>query len=70
MLVFLLLRSFPAVLLLTWALAMYLTWVELREQQTRFRVKLWWYQLTFLFHFVGYLILRAWVFYRRRKATA
>jgi hypothetical protein len=31
--------------------------------------KIWWLQLTFLFHFFGYLALRFWVFYRRR-ATA
>jgi hypothetical protein len=32
--------------------------------------KIWWLQLTFLFHFLGYLALRFWVFYRRRRATA
>lgn len=70
MLVFVLLGTFPIVLLLTWAVAMYLTWYELRGQQMGWKVKLWWYQLTFLFHFVGYLALRGWVFYRRRRATA
>ena len=70
MLIFVLLCTFPVVLLLTWAVAMYLTWYELRGQPMGWKVKLWWYQLTFLFHFVGYLALRGWLFYRRRRATA
>jgi len=69
-LLFLLLGMYPYVLLLTWALAIYLTWIEVREQQMDKRHKLWWIQLTFLFHFPGYLALRFWVFYRRRRATA
>jgi len=32
--------------------------------------KIWWLQLTFLLHFPGYLVLRFWIFYRRRRATA
>jgi hypothetical protein len=69
-LIFWLLGYFPMVLLLTWALAMYLTVVETRQQRMDWRHTLWWLQLTFLFHFVGYLVLRSWVFYRRRRATA
>jgi hypothetical protein len=51
-------------------LAIYLTWIEVREQQMDKLHKIWWLQLTFLFHFPGYLALRFWVFYRRRRATA
>ncbi len=69
-LLFWLLGMYPYVLLLTWALAIYLTWIEVREQQMDRRHKLWWIQLTVLFHFPGYLALRFWVFYRRRRATA
>jgi hypothetical protein len=69
-LLFLLLGTYPYVLLLTWALAIYLTWIEVREQEMDRRHKIWWLQLTFLFHFLGYLVLRFWVFYRRRRATA
>ena len=67
---FLLLGMYPYVLLLTWALSIYLTWIEVREQQMDRLHKIWWLQLTFLFHFLGYLALRFWVFYRRRRATA
>jgi hypothetical protein len=69
-LLFLLLGTYPYVLLLTWALAIYLTWIEAREQQMDKLHKIWWLQLTFLFHFLGYLVLRFWVFYRRHRATA
>ena len=47
-----------------------LTWIEVREQQMDRLHKFWWIQLTVLFHFPGYLALRFWVFYRRRRATA
>jgi hypothetical protein len=69
-LIFWLLRSFPILLLLTWAVSFYLTFIETREQRMDWRHTAWWLQLTFLFHFVGYLVLRVWIFYRRRRATA
>jgi len=69
-LLFLLLGFYPVVLLLTWALAIYLTWIETREQRMDWRHKLWWIQLTFLIHFPGYLALRFWIFFRRHRATA
>jgi hypothetical protein len=49
---------------------MYLTWIETREQQMDWRHKIWWIQLTFLTHFLGYLALRFWVFYRRHRVAA
>ena len=70
MVIFLVLRVYPMVLLLTFALALYLTFVETREQQMDRRHTLWWLQLTFLFHFAGYLALRGWLFYRRRRSPA
>jgi hypothetical protein len=68
--IFLVLGVYPMVLLLTFALALYLTFVETREQQMDRRHTLWWLQLTFLFHFAGYLALRGWLFYRRRRSPA
>jgi hypothetical protein len=68
--IFLLLGAYPIVLLLTWALSLYLTFIETRERRMDWRHTLWWLQLTFLFHFLGYLVLRGWVFYRRRRAAA
>ena len=70
MLLLWLLGVYPVVLLLTWALSMYLTFIETREHRMDWRHTLWWLQLTFLFHFAGYLALRFWIIYRRRRATA
>jgi hypothetical protein len=68
--IFLVLGVYPMVLLLTFALSLYLTFVETREQQMDRRHTLWWLELTFLFHFAGYLALRGWLFYRRRRSPA
>ena len=70
MLLFWFLGFFPMVLLLTWAIAMYLTVIETRQRRMDWRHALWWLQLTFLFHFAGYLVFRGWVFYRRHRAPA
>ncbi len=69
-LLFWLLGAFPVVLLLTWAVSFYLTFIETRQQRMDWRHTAWWLQLVFLFHFLGYLVLRGWVFYRRHRATA
>jgi hypothetical protein len=66
-LVSLMLGRVDLVTLFTLALAMYLTLVELREFQPRPHWKwwAWWLSFVFLTHFVGYLILRGYVAYRR-----
>jgi len=69
-LIFWVIGVYPWVLLLTFALSLYLTFVETREQRMDRRHTLWWLQLTFLFHFAGYLALRGWVFYQRRRSPA
>ncbi len=54
--------------LLTLLIALYLTVIELRELEPRphFTWWGWWLSLVFLTHFIGYLILRGYVVYRRR----
>lgn len=69
MLIFLVLGYYPWVLLLTWAVALYLTFLETREQRLDRMHTLWWMLLVFLTHFLGYLALRGWVYYRRRAAA-
>jgi hypothetical protein len=62
--------GFPQVMFfLTLVIALYLTVIELREFQPRLHFTYWgwWLSLVFLTHFVGYLILRGYVFYRRRS---
>lgn len=69
MLIFWLLGIYPIVLLLTWAVAFYLTFIETRQQRLDRLRTLWWLLLVFFTHFLGYLALRAWVFFRRHRAA-
>ena len=66
MIIFLLLGFTPWLLLLTLALALYLTAVELRELDLHYSRWAFWLLLVFLTHFVGYLVLRGYSVYRRR----
>lgn len=58
-----------AVIWITLAIALYLTFVELREIRPHWLWWMWWFSLVFLLHFVGVFILRGYVAYRRRKST-
>lgn len=68
MVFFLLYGRVPYVLLATLAVALYLTWIELRALPLSRMQKLWWYLLVFLTHFVGYLALRLYAARRGRTA--
>jgi hypothetical protein len=68
-LIFLLLGFTPWLLLLTLALALYLTVVELRELDLHYTRWIWWLLLVFLTHFVGYLLLRGYATVRRHRAA-
>lgn len=65
MLLLLVLGFAPIVMLLTLALALYLTVIELRELDLHYLWWAWWLLLVFLTHFIGYLFLRAYALYRR-----
>jgi hypothetical protein len=65
-LLFWLLGVYPWVLLLTWGVSFYLTFFEAREQRLDGLRTLWWMLLVFFTHFLGYLALRGWVFYKHR----
>lgn len=68
MVLFLLFGRVPIVLLATLAIALYLTWIELRALPLSRMQKLWWYSLVLLTHFVGYLALRLYAARRGRTA--
>jgi hypothetical protein len=68
-LLILLLGIAPPLILLTLALVLYLTAIELREMQVHFLWWFWWLLLVFMTHFVGYLFLRAYAVYRRWNAA-
>jgi hypothetical protein len=70
MLVFLLLDAAPLVLVLTLAVALWLTVVELRELKLHYLWWAWWILLVVMTHFVGYLLLRGYAFWYRRQAHA
>ena len=70
MLVLLLLGHVPLLMLLTLALALYLTVVELRELRPHFLWWSWWLLLVFMTHFVGYIALRVYAFVHHRRAAA
>ena len=59
-------------MLLTLALALYLTVIELRQMEPRphFLWWSWWLLFVFMTHFVGYLILRVYAFIRQRRTAA
>lgn len=61
----------PALMLLTLALALYLTVIELRDMEPRphFLWWSWWLLLVVMTHFIGYLFLRAYAVYRRWNAA-
>jgi hypothetical protein len=68
-LIFWLLGITPWVLLLTWAVSFYLTFIEARQQRLDALRTLWWMLLVFFTHFLGYVALRAWVFYKRHATV-
>jgi hypothetical protein len=59
----------PLILLVTLALTLYLTVVELRELRPHWKWWMWWLSFVALTHFVGYLFLRGYGVYRRRRAA-
>jgi hypothetical protein len=58
------------VIFLTLALALYLTVIELRELRPHYVWWFWWLLLVFMTHFVGYLALRGYAYYHRRRSEA
>jgi hypothetical protein len=70
MIVFLILGHTPLLLLVCLVGLLYLTWVELRDEELEPQVKLWWGLLVLLTHVPGYLALRIWVAFRRRRGGA
>jgi hypothetical protein len=65
---FVIFQSVPAILLLTLAVALYLTWYDVKDEpDLDFQVKTWWFLLVLLFHVPGYLVFRGWIAVRRHR---
>jgi hypothetical protein len=69
-LILLLLGYAPWLMLLTLALALYLTVIELRELRPHYLWWAWWILLVVMTHFIGYLVLRGYAFWHHRQARA
>ena len=67
MLLFVIFQSVPAILLLTLAGALYLTWYDLKDEPAEFQTKLWWFLFVLLLHVPGYLGFRVWIAMRRHR---
>jgi len=67
MVLFVILGHTPLILLVCLVALLYLTWVELRTEDLQPQVKLWWGLLVLLTHVAGYLALRVWIAFRRRR---
>jgi hypothetical protein len=67
MVLFVILGHTPLILLVCLVALLYLTWVELRSEDLQPQVKLWWGLLVLLTHVAGYLALRVWIAFRRRR---
>jgi hypothetical protein len=70
MIVFLILGYTPVILLVCLIGLVYLAWVELRREDLDQQVKLWWVLLVLLTHLPGYVALRIWLVFRRRRDGA
>jgi hypothetical protein len=67
-LLFVLIGHVPTVLLLAQLGMLYLTVLDLREEDDLdFQVKVWWFLLVLIFNVVGFLAEKAWIFERRRR---
>jgi hypothetical protein len=60
----------PLLLWLALAVLLYLAVVELRPLAIPMRNKAWWFSFVLLTHVFGYIVLRAYVFFRRRAGVA
>lgn len=68
MLLFVLTQSTPPIMLLVLAVALYLTVMDLRqEDDLDFTPKVWWFLFVLLTHVPGYLIFRVWIAVRRHR---
>jgi hypothetical protein len=68
--IFLLLGYAPWVLVLALALALWLTVVELLEMRPHYLWWFWWLLLVLMTNFVGYLILRVYAYFHKRRRVA
>ncbi len=68
MLLFLLTESAPPIMLLVLLVALYLVWIDVKDEPgLAFLHKAWWFMFVVLTHVPGYLIFRVWIAVRRHR---
>jgi hypothetical protein len=67
---FVVLGHVPTVLLIAQLGMLYLAWLDLREEDVDFQVKVWWFLLVLIFNALGFLAEKLWIFERRRRRRA
>jgi membrane protein implicated in regulation of membrane protease activity len=66
-LLFLLTQSVPPIMVLVLVVALYLVWIDVKDEPgLAFLHKAWWFTFVVLTHVPGYLIFRVWIAVRRR----
>lgn len=60
----------PQFLWLALLITLYLAVIELRPLEMPRKLKMWWFSFVLMTHVFGYLVLRGYVFYRRRFGSA
>ena len=70
MLLFLLTGRVPLFLVVLLGAVLYLTWIEVKDEDMTNAWKLWWLALVLLTNVLGYLVLRVVLLRRRRSAGA
>jgi heme/copper-type cytochrome/quinol oxidase subunit 2 len=69
-LLFVLIGHVPTVLLVAQLGMLYLTFLDLRqEDDLDFQVKVWWFLLVLIFNVIGFLAEKIWIFQRRRRSA-
>jgi uncharacterized membrane protein YedE/YeeE len=64
---FVLTQSVPLVMLLVLVVALYLVWVDVKDEPVDFQIKAWWFLFVVLSHVPGYLVFRVWIAVRRHR---
>ncbi len=68
MLLFLLTGSVPPIMVLVLLVALYLVWIDVKDEPgLAFLHKAWWFMFVVITHVPGYLIFRVWIAVRRHR---
>jgi hypothetical protein len=67
LIVFVITQSTPLFMVVLLVAALYLVWVDVKDEPADFQVKAWWFLFVLLTHVVGYLVFRVWIAGRRHR---